>query len=512
MTATLSPDKPVYEFSYTPDGDVLKAFLRSEKFVRGIRGPVGSGKSVCCAVEIMRRASQQAPDPADGIRYSRWAVIRNTQPELKTTTIKTWLDWYPEAVFGKFNWSPPFTHHIRRYGIDLEVIFLALDQEEDVKKLLSLELTGVWVNEAREVPKGVIDGATGRVYRYPSMKRGGPTWSGLIMDTNSPEDDHWWPIMSGEVPPPEDMTEDDLLTFLKPENWEFFTQPPAMLEKIENKQLVGYELNPDRENRNNLHGNYYPQMIQGKARRWINVYVLNRYGSTQDGLPVYPSYRDEVHGSPTPLPILEGQPVRIGMDFGLTPAVVFAQQTPLGQWLVQREIVTQNMGARQVAPLIRRMLETVYPSCSVIGTGDPAGTHRGQADSEMTVFNILAANGVHLNPAYTNDFTLRVEAVESVLSTMVDGRPRVVFDPSVRVLRNACAGRYRYKRVQVQGGGTRYATEPEKNRYSHVAEALQYLFLGGGEGHALQRPHQPMTVTVAKRGSSPMQRMGRRNW
>jgi len=499
-----------YEFSYTPDGETLKAFLRSEAFVRAIRGPVGSGKSVACAVEIMRRAAAQAPDPDDGIRYTRWAVIRNTQPELKTTTIKTWLDWYPEVVFGKFNWSPPFTHHIRRFGLDCEVIFLALDQEEDVKKLLSLELTGVWVNEAREVPKGVIDGATGRVYRYPSMNRGGPTWSGLIMDTNSPEDDHWWPIMCGDVPPPEDLTEDDLLTYLKPDNWEFFTQPPAMIERIENRQLVGYDLNPERENRNNLHGAYYPQMIQGKARRWINVYVLNRYGSTQDGLPIYPSYRDELHASSTPLPILPGMPVRLGFDFGLTPAVLFAQQTLTGQWMIQREIVTQNMGAKQLAGPVKRMLNTVYPGSPIIAHGDPAGSHRGQADSEMTVFSILAANDIPVLPAPTNDFTLRVGAVEDCLSRLIDGKPALVIDPSCRVLRPACAGRYRYKRVQVQGGGTRYADQPEKNRYSHVAEALQYLLMGGGEGHALQRPHQPMKVAVAKRGRSPMQRMAAR--
>ena len=40
--------------------------------------------------------------------------------------------------------------------LDLEVIFLALDRPEDVKKLLSLELTGIWINEAREIPKVLL--------------------------------------------------------------------------------------------------------------------------------------------------------------------------------------------------------------------------------------------------------------------------------------------------------------------------------------------------------------------
>ena len=121
--------------------------MKDDTFFRGIRGPVGSGKSVGCCVEVFRRALAQEKNE-QGIRKSRWAIIRNTNPQLRTTTIKTWLDWFPEDTWGRFQWSVPYTHHIQQGDIDLEVIFLALDRPEDVKKLLSLELTGVWVNEA----------------------------------------------------------------------------------------------------------------------------------------------------------------------------------------------------------------------------------------------------------------------------------------------------------------------------------------------------------------------------
>ncbi len=88
-------------FKYKPDGDVLKQFMKDDLFFRGIRGPVGSGKSVACCVEVFRRALMQNKGP-DGIRKSRWAIIRNTNPQLRTTTIKTWLDWFPEDQWGKF--------------------------------------------------------------------------------------------------------------------------------------------------------------------------------------------------------------------------------------------------------------------------------------------------------------------------------------------------------------------------------------------------------------------------
>ena len=44
------------KLAYKPDGEVLKAFMKDNSFFRGIRGPVGSGKSVACCIEVFRRA------------------------------------------------------------------------------------------------------------------------------------------------------------------------------------------------------------------------------------------------------------------------------------------------------------------------------------------------------------------------------------------------------------------------------------------------------------------------
>jgi len=182
-------------FSSSP---TVAKFFKSKGFVRGLMGPVGSGKSYACCAEIFRRAVEQKPSPRDGIKYSRWAIVRNTHPMLRTTTLKTWLELLPENIWGPVKYSPPITHHIKlpprdgASGIDMEVIFLALDEPKDVRKLLSLELTGAWVNECRELPKAVIDGLTHRVGRYPTKADGGASWHGIILDTNSMDDDHWY--------------------------------------------------------------------------------------------------------------------------------------------------------------------------------------------------------------------------------------------------------------------------------------------------------------------------------
>ena len=127
---------------------------------------------------------------------------------------------------GNFHWSVPYTHHIKRNDLDLEVIFLALDRPEDVKKLLSLELTGIWINEAREIPKSIVDACTMRVGRYPSMREGGASWSGVICDTETaPEEDHWWAIMAGEVPIPDHIPREQAAMLVKPDNWKFLFNP-----------------------------------------------------------------------------------------------------------------------------------------------------------------------------------------------------------------------------------------------------------------------------------------------
>lgn len=483
------------DFKYKPDGEILKTFMKDDTFFRGIRGPVGSGKSAGCCIEVFRRALLQEKGP-DGIRKSRWAIIRNTNPQLRTTTIKTWLDWFPEHEWGKFIWSVPYTHHIKKGDIDLEVMFLALDRPEDVKKLLSLELTGIWINEAREIPKSIIDACTMRVGRYPSMRDGGPSWTGVIADTNAPEEDHWWPIMSGEVPIPDHIPKEQARMLVKPTNWRFFTQPAGMIEVKDEEGSVGsYVPNPVAENCKNMMKSYYPNLIQGKTKSWIDVYVMNRLGSIQDGKPVYSMFAPDIHVAKEEIPIAAGLPVYVGLDFGLTPAAAIGQKVR-GRWLIQSEIVAIDMGIVRFAEVLRNELAIRFPAASeVIIYGDPAGDFRAQTD-ESTPFHILRGAGLRAFPAPSNSPDLRIEAVSSQLTKMTEGKPAFLIDRRCSTLIKGFETGYSYKRMEVSG--ERYSDKPDKNMYSHIHDALQYLLLGAGEGRALMNSQKPAQVTVAK--------------
>lgn len=470
-------------FKYKPDGQVIKSFMKSDVFFRGLRGPVGSGKSVCCCVEIFRRALEQKK-AEDGVRHSRWAIIRNTNPQLKTTTIKTWLDWFPEEDWGKFLWSVPYTHHIKKADIDLEIIFLALDRPEDVKKLLSLELTGIWINEAREIPKSIIDACTMRVGRYPSMKDGGCTWTGVIADTNAPEEDHWWPIMSGEVPIPDHIPKDEAKMLVKPDNWEFYTQPAGMTEvKDQDGSVTDYIPNESAENTNNMRKDYYPNIVRGKTKSWIDVYVMNQLGTIKDGKPVYPMFVTDTHVAKEEIPVASGVPVYIGVDFGLTPAAVIGQKVR-GRWLILQEIVAFDMGIVRFSEVMRQEISSRYGDCEINIIGDPAGDFRAQTD-ESTPFQILRGCGLNARPAQSNDVSLRLESVNAPLNRMIEGASGFLVDPRCRTLIKGFEGGYQYKRMQVSG--ERFDDKPEKNHFSHIHDALQYLMMGAGEGRNILR-------------------------
>jgi hypothetical protein len=132
---------------YEPDGAALTQYLMSNNKVDIIQGPIGSGKTNAMFRRLGRHAMQQAPSPRDGLRRTRWAIVRNTFPELKRTTIPTWRRVWPAALYGEVKLGSPPRHEIAFGDVRMEVDFLALDTDDDVQKLRSAEYTGAAIHE-----------------------------------------------------------------------------------------------------------------------------------------------------------------------------------------------------------------------------------------------------------------------------------------------------------------------------------------------------------------------------
>lgn len=259
-------------YSYK-DVPTLAAFASSDARIRGINGPFRSGKSSASVAEIVRRGTMQRPGP-DGVSRTRWLVIRNTFSQLEDSTIRTTFMWLPPEHFGKY------TQHNHTYVItalpgpggckcEIEIWFRALDRPDHVRNLLSVEVTGAWVNEAREIPWAIVEALDGRIGMYPSKAMGGPTWFGMWLDTNPPD------------------TESDWYKFFvekahDPMRVRIFQQPSG--------------LSAQAENLNNLPSpNYYRDLAYGKRPEWIAVYIEGKYGFLVEGKPIYPDFSEHMH-------------------------------------------------------------------------------------------------------------------------------------------------------------------------------------------------------------------------
>lgn len=440
----------------------VSRFMRSEAFFRAIVGPVGSGKSVGCVIETFRQAIQMPPGK-DGIRRSRSVVVRNTRQQLKDTTLRTWLDWVKPGVFGRWKESE-MIFELRFKDVEADILFRPLDSPEDVQRVLSLEVSTAWINEAREIPLEILQALMSRVGRYPKREDVPEYRSYVIADTNPPEIDSTWYKILEHVPLEED-------------------NPESVMECDTFRQPSG--TSPEAENTQYLRKNYYEDLAKGKTKAWVDTYVHGLYSPSLSGKPVYStSFKQDRHVSKTPLKADPSLPVVIGFDTGLTPAAVFMQMGLDGRVKILREAAVFDMGMKRFAlNHLRPLIKNMFPTNPLLFIGDPAGSRRADSD-ESSAFKVLKEifdlDGVTVKPAATNDPDVRIQALEQLLCQYPEGDPLTVIDPSCRRLIDGLRSKYRYPKLKISGT---YSDRPEKNDWGHTVEACQYgsLFLLSGK-------------------------------
>jgi hypothetical protein len=180
--------------------------------------------------------------------------------------------------------------------------------------------------------------------------------------------------------------------------------------------------------------------------------LANEFVHHFDGQPVHPDFVEATHVRED-VSIDPGLPLLVGLDFGRTPAAVFGQKLPSGRWIITHELSTENMSAVNFGPLLRETIandEELQNTMGVHITGDPAGEQHAQTRSE-TVFQVLAETGVYAEPAETNDFGVRVNSLDRLLTKLSEGYPAILIHPRCTTLIRGLAGDYHYRRMQVAG-------------------------------------------------------------
>lgn len=450
------------QIDYTAGPTASRFHMDRTNFVRVMLGPVGGGKTVTNIMDILALAIVQ--EPYRGIRQTRWAIVRQTYPELKNTTLKTFQAWVPDSMCH-INMQPPFSGMFRQElpdgtRVEAEILFLALDQPDDVKKLKSIEFTGIFINEVRYCDETIFITCKERVGRYPQMKPDegfmGATWSGIMADTNAWSTTHWLYEMfdRGNVP----------------EGHKLYEQPPAIYWEKTGKDTGKWVVNPDAENLRYLPPNYYERQLIGGKDDILRVELGLERGISRQGKPVFPQFSEKFHVATETLKARRGLPVLLGFDWDLNPACVVAQLQPGGllpifDVLSPADESFEEFLANYVVPLMQKK----YRGFRVEAVGDPSA--RRSPIDKRTPYVMLKDAGITCRPALTNDFLPRKEAVDWFLD-----RHKLLLDPSLTVAREAFAGGYFYQEMQGNAHRGMFKEKPVKNHpYSDVMDAIQYI-------------------------------------
>lgn len=447
----------------------VQGFLTSNKFINLIVGPVGSTKTSAGIMKIAYHAKQMAAG-RDGIRRSRCVWVRNTNQQLEDTSIPDFLKWFPDGVAGTYEKvRKKFT--LRFDDVECEVLFRGLDDANDVRRLLSLQISFAVMDEFREIDQSIFEALQGRLGRYPDgmLVPHRPEWGvdnkgnpiqGCVTDTGEPNK-HLWGMTN---PPDLDSFWETFLTD-PPENTAVFFQPSG--------------LSPEADWLHYLPSDYYENLAQGKSEDWVDVYIHAKFGRSLAGEPVFGRSFDTERHVAEQVNVLPST-VIIGVDAGLSPAAVIAQLDYQSRLIVHDALTSESMGAlRFIREKLKPLLANKFAGKPCVVVIDPAAFQRAQTD-ERSVADIYKAEGFRVIPARTNAVAARIAAVESYMTRTVDGKPCLLISKaSCNDLILALRSRYRYK---IDTKGQRADTPEKTHPWSDIADSLQYACLHADNG------------------------------
>lgn len=428
-------------------------FMLDDSKVRLIIGPYGSGKTTGCIMELMRRAMMEYPD-ANGTRKTRFVIVRNTAQQLRQTILEDIRKWLTPAMTYRVTDSTVqfrFSHPTQG-RIESDWMMIPLDKPEDQQRLLSLNITGGWVSEFREIPIRVVEALLGRCGRYvPVGSQAGNAWHGVIGESNPPdEDSEWYHKLEIERPP----------------TWKLFKQPGGMDRLAENKE------------KGRLPTGYYEDLVASNNPDWVDVHVHAKYGKSLSGQAVFrASFKPEFHVTYNDLRPIPSLPLMIGQDFGRTPASLIAQVDNRGRLLIFHEATSVDMGVEQFATsTLRPIMVNHFVGLGSFMVADPTGKDKGQI-TEESPFDCLKRLGFKVYGAPTNDLEPRLRAVEQLFLRQVDAGPMILISGThCPQLVQALKFNYRYKRKKT--GAMDLDDTPDKTHpWSDLADCLQYLAL-----------------------------------
>lgn len=452
----------VIDFKPSPTvKEFILDYRPGELFYSWIVGPFGAGKTTGNFFKLIYMSKLQQPS-ADGVRRSRCVIVRNTAPQLKDTTIKSWSYWFQEGQAGHWNLTER-VFNLKFSDVECEVLFRPLDTEQDIARVLSLDVTFAIVDEFVEIPKKIIEALSARLGRYPPKKTDTPATNwGMWGASNTSTEDNWW---FDYLIKNEDNVQRIYLNKPEPRdsrNVRYFVQPSGNSPEAENLEFL-----PGGRG-------YYDNLAKGKSEAWIKQFIDVEWGFSVSGKPVVATFNSNLHVAKGGLRWNSQLPLVAGFDPGLAgSALIFGQLDHSGRLNVLGELVQSNYGAqRLIKERLRPYLMRRFPGARLIIAPDPASGNRSQTDEKPFIDEFKRHFDVKMET--NNRLSLRLDAIDAYTTKLVEAKPALLIDEQeCPVLCRALRGGWRFvmdvKKEEMKG------PVPEKNPYSHAGDGFGYL-------------------------------------
>jgi hypothetical protein len=390
----------------------------------------------------MRMMHHAAVNPAES-RPIPWAIVRDTWTNLERTTLRSLL--YPHP--GSFEEQLRPLLKVSDGGRLVELpgfwtaLFFGVDTLDDLNKLQSLQLGGLWVEEpAPAAATDIGGGLDENVLKVGITSLRHPCdYQTAQVTSNYPDEDHW--------------------------SWRRF-----WVEK--NPKRATFRI-PSGENPH-LPKEYRANMRAALAddAGLLQRLVLGEPGFVVQGAKVTPEYEALKHKAQVDLQPIEGVRGYRFYDGGHNPTCVVAQITPGNRLNVYETFLGEGIGMAQlleeyVGPAMKGRYAMIK---DWEDTGDPNLLSREQSDIRRSpAWYIEEMLGAQFIPGPTRFETLTT-GIKAALNKTVDGVPWVQISKSEHYLSKGLRGGWHYRKSPTG----QLSAKPLKNIFSHPCDAFAH--------------------------------------
>lgn len=251
---------------------------------------------------------------------------------------------------------------------------------------------------------------------------------------------------------------------------------------------------------------WYDTVTSG-LKKWEIQQMYEMSFVSMAGKPVWPEFDRLIHVPSDAESIIPGRPIYLGWDFGFhNPAFCISQRNTRDQWVLHREYLKEDIDFDDFCIQCREYAGGMYDRKDTpeIHYVDPAGFGRysnrakSGASSDVHAIKLHWAKGsggreVIVRPGALQTGTRTSEAprLKDIRTLWKeregDRRPGILINSQMEKFIDGCGGGYNYP----ERGHTE---EPEKNSYSHIQDAVQYIVSGYNRdldpAKYAKRPHQ----------------------